>query len=375
MRIRFIFFLSLLLPCYAWAQDPNVPSNLTSTNAPKYSNEFLRIGIGARAFGMGNAQVATAQDVTAGYWNPAGLANESRLLYPELSLMHASYFANVANYNYIGFSMPVDTAANRYFGISLIRIGVDDIPNTLQLIEPDGSINYGAVSSFSSTEMAALLSYAWQPQMIPGLSLGTNLKIVYHGAGRFGNAWGFGLDLGARYQAGNFMAGLMVTDATQTYNAWTYNTETFEEAFLQTGNDIYQSSLEITRPAARLGLAYDIPVGRRVSLLVAMDHDFLFDGNRPSALFSQSGVSWEPRVGMELSYRNYLDRRVAFLRMGAYNFQYERNIDGTQKFSTFPTAGVGIVVKNFTIDYALANIGNFSEVLYTHIVSLKFHIQ
>ncbi|MEK7253297.1 MAG: hypothetical protein AAB316_01010, partial [Bacteroidota bacterium] len=43
--------------------------------AQKYSNEFLSIGVSARAQGMGNSVVASIDDVTAGYWNPAGLAS------------------------------------------------------------------------------------------------------------------------------------------------------------------------------------------------------------------------------------------------------------------------------------------------------------
>ena len=39
----------------------------------KYSNEFLNIGAGARGLAMGSAQVASVNDGTAGYWNPAGL--------------------------------------------------------------------------------------------------------------------------------------------------------------------------------------------------------------------------------------------------------------------------------------------------------------
>ncbi|MDX5435732.1 MAG: hypothetical protein LPK03_00955, partial [Pontibacter sp.] len=42
-------------------------------STPKYSNEFLNIGVGGRALGMGNVQSALATDATAGYWNPAGL--------------------------------------------------------------------------------------------------------------------------------------------------------------------------------------------------------------------------------------------------------------------------------------------------------------
>ena len=45
----------------------------SAQNAPKYSNEFLYIGVGARGLGMGGAQAASVNDITSGYWNPAGL--------------------------------------------------------------------------------------------------------------------------------------------------------------------------------------------------------------------------------------------------------------------------------------------------------------
>ena len=272
--------------------------------APKYSNEFLRIGIGARAFGMGNAQVGLSNDVTSGYWNPAGLASENAPAYPEVSLMHAAYFANIANYNYVGFAMPIDSATNRSFGVTLIRLGVDDIPNTLKLIEPDGSINYDRIESFSNTDFAALFSYAWAPKGVKGLSLGTNLKIIYRGIGRFANAWGFGLDLAAKYQTKGLSVGLVVTDATNTFNAWTFNTETFEEDFIRTGNAVVQNSIELTRPSIRLGLGYDFKLSRRLNLLVAVDNDLYLDGNRSSAILSGNGVSFEPRAGMEFAYSN-----------------------------------------------------------------------
>jgi hypothetical protein len=49
------------------------------TKVAKYAGEFLSIGIGGRALGMGSAAVALASDVTAGYWNPAGLVNVKSL--------------------------------------------------------------------------------------------------------------------------------------------------------------------------------------------------------------------------------------------------------------------------------------------------------
>ncbi|MEM6801719.1 MAG: hypothetical protein AAF696_09985 [Bacteroidota bacterium] len=367
---------SFLLPCLFICAESFAQDNSSNTdNTPKYSNEFLRIGIGARAFGMGNAQIAAADDVTAGYWNPAGLAAEGALEYPEVALMHASYFANIANYNYLGFSIPVDTASNRRFAVTLIRMGIDDIPNTLQLVQPDGSIDYSKVESFSVTNLAGFFSYAWSPRSVKGLSLGANVKLIYRGVGRFGNAWGFGLDLAAKYKVGALDLGLVVTDATRTYNAWTYNTETFEQDFINTGNTVYQNSIEITQPAVRFGLAYTLKLDRRLNLMAAMDNDFYFDGQRVGALASTENVSWEPRLGIEFAYLNDQYRKVAFLRAGAYNVQRIQDIDGNDNTQFFPTAGIGIVVKNFTIDYALANIGNLSENLHSHIVSLKFHVQ
>ncbi len=64
----------------------------------KYSNEFLNIGAGARGMSMGNAQVASVTDGTAGYWNPAALADIRTS--PQLNLMHAEYFAGIGKYDY-----------------------------------------------------------------------------------------------------------------------------------------------------------------------------------------------------------------------------------------------------------------------------------
>ncbi|MBO9572986.1 MAG: hypothetical protein J7497_12395, partial [Chitinophagaceae bacterium] len=64
----------------------------------KYSNEFLNIGAGARGLAMGSAQVASVNDGSSGYWNPAGLVNVKDN--PQLSIMHAEYFAGIGKYDY-----------------------------------------------------------------------------------------------------------------------------------------------------------------------------------------------------------------------------------------------------------------------------------
>src|SRR6476619_5844143 len=123
----------------------------------KYSNELLNIGAGARGLGMGGAQVASTEDGNAGYWNPAGLVYVYE--HPAVSLMHAEYFAGIGKYDYINGAIPLNDKF-RTLGISLLRFGVDDIPNTLFLVEPDGSINYNNIQSFSSADYAFILSFA-----------------------------------------------------------------------------------------------------------------------------------------------------------------------------------------------------------------------
>jgi hypothetical protein len=358
-----------------------------SAEARKYANEFLNIGVGARALGMGNTQTALATGVQAGYWNPAGLAAKEAPLDPEISLMHAAYFGNVAAYNYVGFAMPIDSAGYKRFGLSLVRIGVDDIANTLYFRMPDGSFNFDEIRSFSISDFAAIFSYAWRPKGESPFSYGVNAKVVYRGAGRFGNAWGFGLDAALRYQKGNFSFGLMGRDITQTFTAWTYNTETFEEAFINAGQEIPQNRVEITRPSIRMGLAYEISVGKRFDLTPAVDLDVFFDGQRVAALTNFDNVSLDPHLGLELAYTNELGRKVAFLRGGIYNFQYlDLGSEETTVSDVFPTMGVGLRVNNFELDYALTNFQQLSagssagftslgSDLLTHVISLNVRIR
>ena len=123
----------------------------------KYSNEFLNIGAGARGLAMGSSQVASVNDGTSGYWNPAGLVGVKD--HPELNLMHAEYFAGIGKYDFASIAFP---GANnkRTFAITGLRFAVDVIMNTLFLVEPDGSINYNNIQAFSSADYAFLVSYA-----------------------------------------------------------------------------------------------------------------------------------------------------------------------------------------------------------------------
>ena len=91
----------------------------TIGHAQSYSNEFLAIGVGARAHGMSGAITASTSDVYSTYWNPAGLTGiESPV---QLGLMHAEWFAGVAKYDFLGFAKPLGGDKKRTVGVSIIR--------------------------------------------------------------------------------------------------------------------------------------------------------------------------------------------------------------------------------------------------------------
>src|SRR5690349_9484226 len=158
----------------------------------KYSNEFLNIGAGARGLGMGGAQVASVKDGTSGYWNPAGLVEVKE--FPQVNVMHAEYFAGIGKFDYGSLALPIK--GDRTLGFSLLRFAVDEIPNTVFLVEPDGRINLGNITMFSAADYAFLVSLAQQVKVggEKKINAGINAKIIHRKAGEFATAWGFGFD-------------------------------------------------------------------------------------------------------------------------------------------------------------------------------------
>ncbi len=338
----------------------------------KYSNEFLNIGAGARGLAMGSAQVATARDATAGYWNPAGLVGVKD--HPNLNLMHAEYFAGIAKYDYGALAIPVNDN-KRTLGISVLRFAVDDIPNTLFLVEPDGSINYNNIKTFSSADWAFLLSFAQTIKATENksVSFGANAKIIYRKVGSFATAWGFGLDAGLQVHGKRGHFGIVAKDLTTTFNAWSFTfTDEEKERLYLTNNEIPLKSTELTKPRLSIGGGYSFPLGNTVQLTPEASLDVTFDGKR-NTVFSTTPVSIDPHFGLEVNIKD-----AFFIRGGITNFQ-KALADGdtlNQKkvWIYQPSAGAGFKIKNVMIDYAFTNLANQSNPLYTHIFSLRVNL-
>jgi len=344
--------LFLLLSCVGHGQ----------LSAPKYSNEFLNIGVGARALGMSNSIVASSGDVYSAYWNPAGLTNVKSDM--QIGAMHAEYFAGIANYNYAGIAIPLDT--NTAASISFVRFGVDDIPNTTELIDADGNIDYSRITSFSAADNALILSYA--KRVRPHLSIGGNVKVVYRHIGDFANAIGFGLDASAIYTKNDWVFAAMARDVTSTFNAWSIDlSEEMTATFIQEGNELPENSIEATLPRVILGASRTFNF-KNFSLLAEIDIDMTTDGKR-NVLVSADPVSIDPHAGFEVGYKNKI-----YLRGGVGNVQKASVTSPTTEWTFQPNIGIGLRIKEFSLDYALTDIGDASVALYSNIFSVKFNI-
>jgi hypothetical protein len=298
-----------------------------AAGATRYAGEFLRVGAGARALGMGSAFVGLADDGTAAYWNPAGLAT---LPEPQINAMHAEQFGSIVQYDFISYAMPVGGTgkARQGLGVSLLRLGVSDIPDTrgLQFLDQNGNgvfdypedrllVDESKFVFDSANDFALLLSYS--RELRPGLALGGSLKVVRQWLGDSLRSNGFGADIGALWVGSKgWSAGAILRDITTTQILWNTGTN------------------ESVSPTLRVGTAKSHAFkNRRHVLTAAFDVQVGFNGEELSSQASMGSVTFEFHPGLEY----WLDRKLA-LRAGmdAANF----------------AAGAGVRIHKFGVDYA-----------------------
>ena len=330
----------------------------------KYSNEFLAIGVGARAAGMGNAVVSSVDDATSAYWNPAGLMGIKDNV--QIALMHNEQFAGIVKHDYGTVAFKFNEKS--ILAISMIRVGVDDIPNTLNLFQ-NGQLDYSRIRSFSSVDYGFMGSYA-RATRIEGLSLGGNVKVIRRIVGEFANAWGFGFDLGAQYNYKKWKAGVSLRDVTTTFNVWSYSfSEQEKQVLIQTNNALPSNTLELTAPRFVLGVSRKFLFFKDLlSVMPEINSDATFDG-RKNNLIQSNYFNLDPRAGIEIGYKD-----LVFLRSGVMNFQSVKQINGSDELSYMPSVGLGLKINSLSIDYALSNFGGASSLPYSNIISLRLGI-
>lgn len=312
----------------------------------------MSTGVGARALGMGGAHVAITTDVTAGYWNPAGLIS---LKNPQLALMHSERFSGIVKYDYGAFGMPL--ANNQALAFSMIRLAVDDIPITA-LEDPDlplSDLNRPYVAkTVNDAEYAFYFSYA---KLNPGkFSYGANLKFIRKGVGDY-SAWGMGLDIGMLMNPiSNLLFGVNLQDATTTFLVWDTQSNELE---VQTDDSTRTILLpetnrkELISPTLKFGFAYPVKLPFLSSKIIpAIDIDTRFENRGSTSQASLGSISFDLHAGLEYT----LYRALAF-RVGSDVGQF--------------SAGAGIKLPQLFLDYAFMS----HDLGTTHRISLRISIE
>jgi hypothetical protein len=312
----------------------------SSQTIAKYAGEFMAIGVGGRALGLGGSYVTLASDATAGYWNPSALA---RLDYPEITLMHDERFGNLVNYDYAAVAIPYGT--NESFAISVMRLGVDGIPDTRNaLVDNSGSgildninnLDYSRITYFNSADWAVYLSYA--SKYSADLFYGVNVKFIRRSLAEF-SATGIGFDIGLLYSpVTDLFVGLNAQDITTTFIAWS------------TGRD------ELVSPTLKLGAAYFVDLfGGRFA--PTCDIDVRFENRQFASIASIGPVSLDPHGGLEFDYNKLIAVRVGYSDVKQL------------------TLGAGLHFRKLDIDYSYARFGQSNDLGDTHRISLRFILQ
>jgi hypothetical protein len=305
-------------------------------SADKFAGDFMALGAGARALGMGGAFSAVADDASTIYWNPAGMSGQEKR---QLMLMHSEQFGDLIDYNFGSYVSPTGLVAEErqgVWGIALAHMGADDIivTNDLEFVDVDGDgvfepldgdrLDYDPndLKKEANNDYALYGSFAVKTGWG---RVGGNLKLLYTSTIAGYSATGIGLDLGYLYRGvfPRFDVGVKLQDITGTYISWS------------SGHN------EFIAPSVKLGAAYTIESSKlNGKMILAADGDIYFEDRRQASQFWVETYSLDLHLGVELVFQEKVMVRGGF---DAEN----------------PTAGAGFKIGFFGFDYAYLHHDSF----------------
>lgn len=298
-------FLSIVLLATSLA-------NLPAT-AGGYAESLLSLGNGARSLGMGGAFVPLADDGSAAYWNPAGLAQFRNV---QVTASHAFLFKNVADHSFVNASFPVGRGLT--VGLSWIYVKVADVPAFTAI---EGRPSLGPLPTRDSEQVyllsiAKMLAFDGGSELVGSLPIeipiAVNVKYLHQSLGTVASN-GVGLDFGMMLRMG-------LVDATGSQNAGHLAMGLSVRDIVGTYVRSNIGPNETIKPSIRMGFSYTRPVPRFNGTLILSEQHRLYRAEKFL-------------VGSEYWYGN-----VVAIRLGAHGKHF--------------TTGTGAVVKPIIFDYA-----------------------
>jgi len=274
--------------------------------------QFLKIGVGGRAAALGESFIAISDDVSALYWNPAGLAQFKK---NQVIFSHNIWVVDI-NHDFIGVVYHLDN--DNSFGASLTALTMDDMPVTTEF-SPFGTGEY-----FGFSDIAISLSYA--RRMTEQFSFGGSVKYIEETLDKL-KMRGAMIDLGTYYRTGLGSTRFAVTVSN-------FGAELSPDGEVVLFGKRKQSGWQSFAPPTifRIGFAFE-PYDseeHRITISIQLNHP--------------NDNSENVALGAEYTWREML-----FLR-GGYKF----NVD-EQNYTFGLGLNVPISIAEFTLDYAFAN--------------------
>jgi len=326
-----ILLLCSLFPALVSGQSD--VSKVGITAAP-----FLEIGVGARALGMGGAFVGTADDASALYWNPAGLARSSTM---QFLFMHSKWIADI-NINYAAMSVPMGGFGT--LGLSLTALDYGEM-QVRTIDQPDGT---GEI--FDAGDLAICVSYA--RALLDRFMIGANVKYIRQSIWHE-TAGGMALEFGTLFITGleGLRIGATLTNFGSDMRMEGKDVLVFHDIdpYITGNNERIPAHLQTEKWSLPLnfqfGLAMDVVQTQLNLLTVEVDAIHPYDNTESL------------NIGAEYGFR-----KMFFLRAGMKDLFLR---DGEQG----PSFGVGLAnhfVGNMSMqfDYAYADFGRLENVQY-----------
>ncbi len=333
MKTLHISVLVLAMLCGSVTSAQTFKSDVSKKGTT--AGTFLSISQGARAAAMGSAFVAVADDWSAIYWNPAGIASTPN----GITFDHTQWFADIG-YNYVAGA--VNLGSIGAIGMSLTSSTIGDMKVTT-VDAPDGT---GEV--FNMSQVAFSLAYAIQ--LTDNFAIGFNPKFVYERIWKM-SANAMAIDMGVKYRTPfeGIVLGMSISNFGQKMHM------TGQNAVVLYDSDPSNSANNGRVPAEmstgdwslplnfRVGLAYQPQLGEMHRLTIAVD------AMHPSDDYESVNVGGEYTFNGFVSFRG--GYKALFLKESEESF----------------TLGVGVrqqIVGNLTLaaDYCYANFGRLNNV-------------
>jgi len=328
-----------------------------------FSNDFLNIGVNAGAVATGNAVIAQNQGANAVFWNPASLLSDSNTF--DFSLSHQSLYSSLAIHD---FFSAVYRKNNSALGVGVLRLGIDDIQNTLNLRDSLGVVDYNRISYFSVANYALFISYSGQINFKYPLYYSLSPKIIYRHIGQFTSAYGLGVDFGLFFPYKKWNFGATIKNFTGTYTFWSINQSAFNQSQLDSLMPSHFQNLEIALQELVLGVNRNFIFNEFFGAQVEMDFRFPF-GFQQNSILQNPNMAFYPAGGAEFNYKN-----MAFFRLGINQFQkfqtFEQNAIIQARFSV----GAGFKIRGISLDYAFNGFTQNNQLPSSHVVTLGYRI-